>query len=131
MKPTFFVLSILGLFASVHLAWANAFLLNNGVFTIINVPGASDTAAEGINSLGQIVGSFADSTGRHGFLDTITPAKSSGHLTETSDTPFWIATESSRLSISLVETLNPLPRVSTMQAKSWDQISLKTKYVAS
>src|SRR5260370_3601373 len=70
MKPTFFVLSILGLFASVHLAWANAFLLNNGVFTIINVPGASDTAAEGINSVGQIVGSFADSTGRHGFLDT-------------------------------------------------------------
>ncbi len=70
MKPTFFVLSIFGLLASVHSAWADAFLLSNGIFTTINVPGASGTAAAGINSLGQIVGSFADSTGRHGFLDT-------------------------------------------------------------
>src|SRR5260370_42507321 len=70
MKPTFFVLSIFGLLASVHSAWADAFLLSNGIFTTINVPGASGTAAAGINSLGQIVETFAAMTGPHGFLDT-------------------------------------------------------------
>jgi probable HAF family extracellular repeat protein len=33
------------------------------------VPGASSTFASGINDAGQIVGSFSNSTGTHGFLD--------------------------------------------------------------
>src|SRR4051795_5836147 len=39
-------------------------------FTQIDVPGASFTQAFGINDAGQIVGTFQDSTGPHGFLDT-------------------------------------------------------------
>ncbi len=40
-------------------------------FTTIDVPGASaGTAARGINTAGQIVGDFTDSTGTHGFLGT-------------------------------------------------------------
>src|SRR5262249_3091653 len=39
-------------------------------FTQIDVPGAFFTLAFGINNAGQIVGSFDNSTGRHGFLDT-------------------------------------------------------------
>ena len=39
-------------------------------FTQIDVPGAFYTAATGINDAGQIVGSFVDSTGIHGFLYT-------------------------------------------------------------
>src|SRR5687767_5892432 len=45
-------------------------------FTIINVPGATSTEANGINSLGQIVGAYQDASGGHGFLDiggTFTP----------------------------------------------------------
>src|SRR5215471_6289584 len=39
-------------------------------FTTIDIPGA-DTYAQGINSSGQIVGGFRDTSGRaHGFLDT-------------------------------------------------------------
>src|SRR5689334_18881306 len=37
-------------------------------FTPIDVPGATDTRAEGIKSAGQIVGEFFDSAGVHGFL---------------------------------------------------------------
>jgi probable HAF family extracellular repeat protein len=46
-----------------------------GSFTQIDVPGAIGlpitigTVASGINDAGQIVGSFSDSTGDHGFLD--------------------------------------------------------------
>ena len=37
--------------------------------TVIDVPGASaGTTAVGINNSGQIVGSFGDNTGTHGFL---------------------------------------------------------------
>jgi uncharacterized membrane protein len=45
---------------------------DGGTFTQIDVPGVpGDTAAVGINNLGQIVGGFFDiSTGGHGFLDT-------------------------------------------------------------
>jgi hypothetical protein len=39
-------------------------------FTPIDVPGASDTAALGINPSGQIVGVYFDNTGEHGFLAT-------------------------------------------------------------
>jgi probable HAF family extracellular repeat protein len=40
-------------------------------FTQLDVPGAyNGTSASGINDAGQIVGSFGDSTGQHGFLAT-------------------------------------------------------------
>ena len=37
-------------------------------FTTIDVPGATSTSAYGINDAGQIVGSFNNATGSHGFL---------------------------------------------------------------
>src|SRR5262252_6369492 len=37
-------------------------------FTTIDVPGAFDNGAYGINDSGQIVGSFDDATGTHGFF---------------------------------------------------------------
>jgi uncharacterized membrane protein len=40
------------------------------MFTTIGAPGASSTDARGINDAGQIVGSFANATGVHGFLNT-------------------------------------------------------------
>src|SRR5205823_6420676 len=53
------------------------FLLDNGgSFTPIDVPGSSFTQPESINDAGQIVGSFVNSTGTHGFLDargSVTP----------------------------------------------------------
>ena len=48
-----------------HVAQAASF-----TFTPIDVPGASSTRAQGITPSGQIVGSYTDSTGRHGFLAT-------------------------------------------------------------
>jgi len=48
----------------------HGFLYDGGVFTTIDVPGASFTAAFGIAPSGQIVGSYFDSTGEHGFLAT-------------------------------------------------------------
>jgi probable HAF family extracellular repeat protein len=47
---------------------AHGFLDSGGSFTTIDVPGATQTCAYGINDLGQIVGSFTDSAGTHGFL---------------------------------------------------------------
>ena len=38
--------------------------------TTLNVPGASDTYAGGINNAGQVAGSYSDATGFHGFVDT-------------------------------------------------------------
>ena len=38
-------------------------------FTAIDVPGANSTFASGINDRGQIVGSYIDATGGHGFLE--------------------------------------------------------------
>ena len=38
--------------------------------TTIDVPGATSTAAIGINNAGQIVGSYTSATGTHGFVDT-------------------------------------------------------------
>ena len=46
-----------------HVAQAASF-----TFTPIDVPGAFFTEALGINPRGQIVGSYSDSTGEHGFL---------------------------------------------------------------
>jgi hypothetical protein len=48
----------------------HGFLYDGGVFTPIDVPGASQTLAIGINPRGQIVGFYSDSTGQHGFLAT-------------------------------------------------------------
>src|SRR6266446_326127 len=39
-------------------------------FTQLDVPGATQTFANGINDAGQIVGSFSNSTGTHGFRYT-------------------------------------------------------------
>jgi uncharacterized membrane protein len=46
----------------------HGFLASGGSFTTIDVPGATQTCAYGINDLGHIVGSFTDSAGTHSFL---------------------------------------------------------------
>ena len=46
----------------------HGFLLSDGTYTTIDVPGAQYTLATAINNSGQIVGGFADATGTHGFL---------------------------------------------------------------
>lgn len=38
-------------------------------YTTVDVPGADQTDVAGVNNLGVLVGSYADATGRHGFLD--------------------------------------------------------------
>jgi probable HAF family extracellular repeat protein len=48
----------------------HGFLDTGGSFTQLDVPGATDTIASGINDAGQVVGTFINSTGEHGFLDT-------------------------------------------------------------
>jgi uncharacterized membrane protein len=51
----------------------HSFLLHNGVFKSFDYPevGVQDTYANGINALGEIVGSFLDSSGNeHGFIRT-------------------------------------------------------------
>jgi len=50
----------------------HGFLDTGGVFTTIDVPGALLTQAIGINNTGQIVGTFRNETGTHGFLATPT-----------------------------------------------------------
>lgn len=47
---------------------ASSFLLQNGAITTFDVPGALDTEARGINSSGQIVGSYDDANALHGFI---------------------------------------------------------------
>ncbi len=37
-------------------------------YTSISVPGGTSALARGLNNAGQIVGSYADNTGTHGFL---------------------------------------------------------------
>jgi len=50
---------------------AHGFLLSNGTYTTIDVPGAVVTNAFGINNAGQIVGYYIDASGvAHGFLAT-------------------------------------------------------------
>ena len=49
----------------------HGFLLNNGSFTSLDVPGAAGTVAFGINDHGQIVGGYTDASLQiHGFLRT-------------------------------------------------------------
>jgi uncharacterized membrane protein len=47
---------------------AHGFLLNEGVFITVDVPGTNDTRALGINNRAQIVGVYSDSNESHGFL---------------------------------------------------------------
>lgn len=42
----------------------------NGVYTTIDVPGAVDTFAQGINNDGDVVGYYEDASGVHGFIET-------------------------------------------------------------
>jgi uncharacterized membrane protein len=50
---------------------AHGFLLDNGSFRVLNVPGSLGTRATGINDRGQIVGYYIDAGGiDHGFLAT-------------------------------------------------------------
>jgi probable HAF family extracellular repeat protein len=49
---------------------AHGFLKDGATYTTLEVPGATDTVASGINDFGQIVGYFYDATGGHGFLAT-------------------------------------------------------------
>jgi probable HAF family extracellular repeat protein len=47
----------------------HGFLYDNGVFTSVDVPGASITSATGINDYGHVVGFYEDDAGVHGFVD--------------------------------------------------------------
>jgi hypothetical protein len=51
----------------------HGFLLDQGSFTTLDVPGGFDTYPSGINASGQIVGSYIDAGGTHGFLATPVP----------------------------------------------------------
>lgn len=48
----------------------HGFLLRGGIYTAIDVPGATLTLAYGVNSSDQVVGGYVDSTGIHGYLRT-------------------------------------------------------------
>jgi probable HAF family extracellular repeat protein len=47
---------------------SSGFLYSGGVYTSLNVTGATGTQAYGINNSGNIVGSYSDGNGTHGFL---------------------------------------------------------------
>jgi uncharacterized membrane protein len=50
------------------------FFYSNGVYTTLDYPGATQTVAQGINDLGQIVGYYVDDRGGlHGFIATDPP----------------------------------------------------------
>jgi probable HAF family extracellular repeat protein len=49
-------------------AWLSSALGASYTFTTIDVPGSFSTDAAGINDMGQIVGSFTDASGQHGYL---------------------------------------------------------------
>jgi uncharacterized membrane protein len=51
----------------------HGFLLDQGHYTTLDVPGSTWTEAYGINASGQIVGYYHDDRGRHGFLATPVP----------------------------------------------------------
>ena len=58
------------LFLGMVFGGGKAALADSYSFTTVNVPGASDTIAYGINNSGQVVGYFGDGSGFHGFVDT-------------------------------------------------------------
>jgi probable HAF family extracellular repeat protein len=57
------------LFLGIGFGRAKAALADGFVFTTIQVPGASETFADGINNHGEIAGFFDDTSGPHGFVD--------------------------------------------------------------
>src|SRR6267143_1532894 len=63
-------LSIAAILATAPLATGSPANASAFSFTQLDVPGATLTAARGINNAGQIVGVFTNSTGTHGFLYT-------------------------------------------------------------
>jgi uncharacterized membrane protein len=46
----------------------HGFLLDQGNYTTLDVPGSTNTVTNGINALGQIVGYYSDGAGIHGFV---------------------------------------------------------------
>ena len=46
----------------------HGFLYSGGIYTTLNVTGATSTVANGINDSGNVVGSYGDGSGNHGFL---------------------------------------------------------------
>src|SRR4051794_12280113 len=62
------MLSIVAFLVIAPMAAGSSANAANFSFTQIDVPGATNTSAEDINNVGQIVGQF--SGGLHGFLDT-------------------------------------------------------------
>jgi probable HAF family extracellular repeat protein len=68
MRPAILVLAavlggLVGFLGPSQVAYAAGY-----TFTTLDVPGGNNTAPYGVNDAGQIVGSFASSTGVHGFL---------------------------------------------------------------
>jgi uncharacterized membrane protein len=63
-------LSIAAILATAHFAASSTANASAFSFTQLDVPGATLTAARGINDAAQIVGIFTNSTGTHGLLDT-------------------------------------------------------------
>jgi hypothetical protein len=63
--------SVIGNYLSLPTGASRGFLYENGAFTAINFPGATDTSANGIDGA-RIVGSYVDATGAtHGFLAVV------------------------------------------------------------
>jgi hypothetical protein len=61
-------------------------------FLTIDVPGATDTSASGINILGQIVGTYTDSREiQHGFVTPSVPESSRRWSSPASVLSFWTA----------------------------------------
>jgi probable HAF family extracellular repeat protein len=46
----------------------HGFLLSGGTYTTLDGPSATETVAAAINDAGQIVGTYVNNTGAHGFL---------------------------------------------------------------
>jgi probable HAF family extracellular repeat protein len=51
--------------------YLHGFVLSDGTYTALDVPGAVETIAYGVNDVGQIVGRYTDAAGTvHGFVAT-------------------------------------------------------------
>lgn len=59
---------MVGLYTNTTASRREGFLIDDGVFTPLVVPGSSLTAAWDMNAVGEIVGVFRNATGVHGFL---------------------------------------------------------------
>jgi hypothetical protein len=60
-----------GIFSYGSGSGTQAFIYKGGVYSTLTVPGSTGTVAFSVNSLGQIVGEYADNSGAiHGFVDT-------------------------------------------------------------